>query len=187
MRLPGTGDHGRQAGRLRRPDGDPGRGGRRVPEEVRGALADGERLLAWSGVRGDPASFVAATDGALHVIGATSTRLPWDLVDKATWDDEEILVVEARRAPGEPLRSWRIPLAEGQRLPTVVYERVTSNVVVSERVRLEGDAGARLVARRSGDGVRWTVTFDPGLDPRDPRLRAQAQAALDDLRGTLGL
>ena len=78
-------------------------------------------------------------------------------------------------------------LDEPGSLPTVVYERVTSSVVVSERVALRGELGARIVARRAGDGLRWTVTFDAGLDPRDPVLRAEADEALAELRATLGV
>jgi hypothetical protein len=81
----------------------------------------------------------------------------------------------------------RVVLAEAGTLATVVYERVTSSVVVSERVLLRGDLGARIVARRAGDGLRWTVTFDAGLDARDPALRAEADAALTELRSTLGV
>ena len=58
---------------------------------------------------------------------------------------------------------------------------------MSERVELRGELGARIVARRAGEGLRWTVTFDPGLDPSDPALRAEADAALAELRSTLGV
>jgi hypothetical protein len=114
-------------------------------------------------------------------------RLSWDLISKATFSEAAILVVEGRATTTDRDRSWRVLLDEPGALPTVVYERVTSSVVVSERVVLRGELGARFVARRAGDGLRWTVTFDAGLDPQDPTVRAEADAALAELRATLGV
>ncbi len=165
--------------------------GARTPAEVRAAIAGGERILAWTPMRGaPPGAYLAATDAALYVVGGPVhgvVRLPWDLVTKATWTDEAVLVVEGRPGRDESEEVWHLAPEDLQRLPTVVYERVTSNVVVSERVALEGELGVRIVARRSGDDMRWTVTFDPGLDPQDPDLRRRAEEALADLRSTLGL
>lgn len=158
---------------------------RRVPADVRALVARGERVLAWATVQ--PAGFAVATDAALYVPVPQMMRLPWELISKATFNEAAVLVVEARPDPQSRDRAWRVVLAETGALPTVVYERVTSSVVVSERVLLRGDLGARIVARRVGDGLRWTVTFDAGLDPGDPQVRAEADAALADLRSTLGV
>ena len=158
---------------------------RRPPVEVRAVVPRGERLLAWATVQ--PAGYAVATDVALYLPVGGHLRLVWDLVSKATFSDEAVLVVEARPEPRARDRSWRVVLDDPGALPTVVYERVTSSVVVSERVELRGELGARIVARRAGEGLRWTVTFDPGLDPSDPALRAEADAALAELRSTLGV
>lgn len=170
---------------------------RRVPAEVRDVVPEGERLLAWSRV--SPGGVAVATDAALYLpIDSTGARgageaapvglrLAWDLVAKATFSDAAVLVVEGRPEPRARDRAWRVVLDEPGSLPTVVYERVTSSVVVSERVALRGELGARFVARRAGEGLRWTVTFDAGLDPGDPALRAEADAALAELRSTLGV
>jgi hypothetical protein len=158
---------------------------RRPPEEVRALVARGERVLAWA--RTQPAGFAVATDQALYLPVPETLRMPWDLISKATFSDEAILVVDGRAEPQARDRAWRVLLEDPGALPTVVYERVTSSVVVSEHVLLRGDLGARFVARRAGDGVRWTVTFDAGLDPRDMALRAEADAALAELRATLGV
>jgi hypothetical protein len=158
---------------------------RRTPAEVRASIVDGERVLAWAPVQ--PTGFAIATDAALYLPVPQMLRLQWDLISKATFSEAAVLVVEARSDPAARDRSWRVVLAEAGTLATVVYERVTSSVVVSERVLLRGDLGARIVARRAGDGLRWTVTFDAGLDARDPALRAEADAALTELRSTLGV
>ena len=158
---------------------------RRTPAGVRELVEAGERVLAWAEVQ--PAGFAVATDVALYLPVPQMMRLPWDLISKATFSEAAVLVVEARPDPGARDRTWRVVLAEAGTLATVVYERVTSSVVVSERVLLQGDLGARIVARRAGDGLRWTVTFDAGLDARDPALRAEADAALAELRSTLGV
>lgn len=158
---------------------------RRVPADVRALVPDGEHLLAWSRV--DPAGVALATDSALYLPAPHTVRLAWDLIAKATFSEAEILVVEGRAEPRGRDRAWRVVLRDPGALPTVVYERVTSSVVVSERVVLRGDLGARIVARRVGDGLRWTVTFDAGLDPEDPAVRADADAALAELRSALGV
>jgi len=170
---------------------------RRPPAEVREVVPSGERVLAWSRV--SPGGVAVATDAALYLpVGGSEARqvgqaapvglrLAWDLITKATFSDAAVLVVEGRPEARARDRAWRVVLEEPGALPTVVYERVTSSVVVSERVALRGELGARIVARRVGDGLRWTVTFDAGLDSRDPALRQEADAALAELRATLGV
>jgi hypothetical protein len=71
----------------------------------------------------------------------------------------------------------------------VVRERVNASIVVQDRITLSGRAGARVVARRvpGSTDLRWSVVFDPGLDPGDPALRAAADAALAELRASLGV
>ncbi len=170
---------------------------RRPPAEVRGLVPSGERLLAWARVV--PGGVAVATDAALYlpidgtgarqagVAAPVGLRLAWDLITKATFSDAAVLVVEGRQQPRARDRAWRVVLEDSGALPTVVYERVTSSVVVSERLLLRGELGARVVARRAGEGLRWTVTFDAGLDPDDPLVRADADAALAELRATLGV
>ena len=158
---------------------------RRVPPDVRAHVPKGERLLAWARVH--PGGVAVATDTALYLPVPHMMRFSWDLIAKATFTEEGVLVVEGRQDARSPDRTWRVLLEESRALPTVVYERITSSVVVSERVLLEGDLGARIVARRVGDGLRWTMTFDAGLDPGDPEVRARADVALAGLRSTLGV
>ena len=61
-------------------------------------------------------------------------------------------------------------------------------MVASRRVALVGDSGAILAARRDNAGnVTWTVVFDAGLDPADPRLQERARVALAEMRQSLGI
>lgn len=125
---------------------------------------------------------VQATRLAL-LVPARELRLPWDRVTAATWDDPTLHVI----ASGT---TYDLEMAEQGLLPEVIRERVQASILVSEHVDLRGDLGARFSARRVpfGDSeVRWTVTFDAGLDAQDPELRVQAEQVLDRLRQTYGV
>ena len=158
----------------------------RPPEAVRDRAA-GERVLAWLEVDG---SSLVATDRALLLpTGATPERVPWDLVLRVTWD-ERWVEITAQEIAGGPAVVHRVAYAgDAGALPGVVRERVNASIVVLRHVELRGEQGARLVARRTpGESdLRWSVVFDPGLDPRDPDLRRRADAALDVLRTSLGV
>jgi hypothetical protein len=138
----------------------------------------GEKVVAW-GVNGQ--EYTLATTKALY---ANGDRIPWHRVSKATWSEPELVVF---LLDGEPAR--RIELEDARDLPPAVRDRVTDSVIVSEHVELDGEAGARMVARRDSDdgSVRWSVVFDSGLDPNDERLRGAADAALTRLRSALGV
>ncbi len=157
----------------------------RTPAEVRGVVDDGERVLSWAPV--EPSGFAVATDAALYLPVPQTMRLAWERIAKATWTEEGSLLVEGRVAATDKDRTWMVRIGEPRTLPTVIYERVTSSVVVSERVPLDGDLGARIVARRVGDGLAWTVTFDSGINPRDPDMQRRAREAMAELRVTLGV
>lgn len=149
--------------------------GRRTPAAVRERAA-GRDALAWAGA--DGGWLVATRDRLLLPDGDEVT---WDRVIRATWDTPVLELVLADRRV-------RMTLDEPGRVPDVVNERVRASVVAQHHVPLRGDAGVRLVARRTPDGsVTWRVTFDTGLDPADPRLREAADAALAELRAALGL
>lgn len=137
----------------------------------------GERVLA---VAGD----AAATDVALYLPGTEGpTRLPWERIQQAAWQDGVLVVREVDGA------RHAVRLADPGSLPEAVRERVTATIVVSRHVRLPG-GGVRIVGRRplGGDGgPRWAFHFDAGLDPADPGLRAQAEQALEEIRRQTGL
>jgi hypothetical protein len=148
---------------------------RNLPEGL--TLDKGERVLA---VSGD----TVATDAALHFQDGTGfARLPWERVEQAVWKDGLLVV---REVGGD---RHTVHLSEPGSVPETVRERVTSTVVISTHVKLPG-GGVRIAARRPARGSgepRWTLVFDPGLDPKDAGLLAQAEQAMEELRRQTGL
>ncbi len=153
-------------------------------------ILPGEKVVAWAAGPGadvTQAHFAAATDRALY-LQATGERLPWDRITKAMWDEPLLELVVVDEA-GQGARLVRVRVDDARDLPAAVHDRVTASVLVSERLDLGEGRGALAVARRSSDAdeVRWSVRFDSGLDPADPDLRADADAALARLRDSLGI
>lgn len=144
-------------------------------------VPEGERVLA--AARDAAGGWLVATTHALHgLAGGAPHRLEWHRIARATWE-EGVLDV---RVPRElPLR-WRVDVPG--RVPDVVRDRVTASIVIDTHARLVGRAGVRIVGRRrpGAEEPDWTLTFDQGLDPADPQVRALADAALADLRRQLG-
>jgi len=158
----------------------------RTPDSVK-ARATGELVLAW--VASGDSSIVATENALLLPAGSTPERIPWDLVLRASWN-ERTVEVTSQDVPGAPAVVHRVAFAgDPGSLPGVVRERVNASIVVIRHVALRGEQGARLVARRhpSDSHLRWSVVFDPGLDPRDPDLRRDADEALRVLRASLGV
>lgn len=149
---------------------------RRIPAEVQD-LAGEQRVLAWAAVDD---GWVVTTRDRLLLPGRDP--VDWQDVVRAAWDDP-VLEVQV------PSGIVRLVLHAPGNVAEVVNERVKASVLVQHHVALIGDKGVRLVARRKpGDtGIMWRVTFDPGVDPNNPALRAAADDALAELRATLGL
>jgi hypothetical protein len=129
---------------------------------------------------------VVATTTALHlpVVTGGFTRVAWESVDQATWKDGWLHVQETPAGAEHHVR-----LTDPGSVPETVRERVTATIAVSHQAALPGGGRVRIAGRRpaTGGDVRWTFVFDPGLDPDDPGLRAQAEQALHDLRRQTGL
>lgn len=157
----------------------------RAPAAVR-AAARGERLLAYATVEGG--GVVVATLTALHLPEVTGlSRLAWDQVVHASWEHPR-LALSVQPVPSGPAADLQLDLVDAGSLPPVLRERVTASIVAERHVALSGRLGARFLARRTEAGeVRWSVLFDPGLDPADPQLRATADAVLADLRAAWGV
>ena len=157
----------------------------RTPAEVR-ARVPGERVLAWAP---SGASTVVAPDDALVLpAGAVPERVTWDLGLRVSWEPGGFELVSQER-PGARADTSQVPVPDPGALPGVVKERVNASIVVARQVVLDGERGARIVARRTpgSSDLRWSVVFDAGLDPTDPALRAAADEALAALRGSLGV
>jgi hypothetical protein len=161
---------------------------RGLPEDVRTALRleRGEHVLAHA--TDTAGRSVVATDLGLHLQTPTGgfRRLGWEAIDQVSWD-QDAATLHVREADGGAAQA--IPMREPGMLPETVRERVNSTIVISEHVRLAGNRGVRLVARRSprGGAVRWEMLFDRGIDPEDPSTRALAESALDHLRRQTGV
>ncbi|MFB4277706.1 hypothetical protein ACBJ59_20615 [Nonomuraea sp. MTCD27] len=152
----------------------------RLPADVRKSLTieQGERVLTFAAAND---GFVVATNLALHL--SDGTRVPYEHIDKASWDEEGVRVLTM-----DGVRHFE-RISEPRMLPETVRERVNSTIVVNKHVSLPGRGGVRLVARRrpGGEMLGWTFVFDDGLDPEDPGLRAQAEQALEGVRRSMGV
>lgn len=154
---------------------------RRLPADVRASLdtEPGERVLTFTPADDD--GYLVATTLALYL--ADGTRVPYETVDKASWDEEGLRLVTTSGA------HHRVRVPQPRLLPETLRERVNATIVVNKHVKLPGRGGVRLVARRrpAGEMVGWTFVFDEGLDPTDPGLRAQAEQALEGMRRSMGV
>jgi len=163
-----------------------------VPPQVVGQLelTAGERVLSAVADRGG--RWHVATDRAFHVgVDDGWQRIPWQRVDRASWDrDADLLAVIEVADFGQPQPRFDLDLAEPGRFLEVVRERVTASVLLSRHVSVTGSRGLKVVARRppAGDGeLDWSFWLDVGLDPADPLVREAAERGLSEARAELGL
>ncbi len=163
---------------------------RDLPKDIKDTLPleRGERVLAAAPDANQRWS--AGTDRALYLPGddGSSIRIPWQQIEHAEWDqDAEILRVTESAPFGEQLPLRVVRLEEPPtRLLSLIRERVTASVVVSQHVPLRGPVGVRVVARRrpgSDEPLVWSVAFDEGLDPDAPGVLDAAEGALTEVRG----
>lgn len=163
-----------------------------VPPEVVSQLdlLPGERVL--TAVEDPGRQWQVATDQALHVgAGDSRRRIPWQRVDRATWDrDVERLGVVEVADFGQPQPRFDLDVGHSSRFLEVVRERVTASIVMSRYVAVTSSRGLKVVARRSPTGVgevTWSFWLDVGLDPSDPVVRDVADRGLSEARAELGL
>ena len=166
---------------------------RPLPRDVvaRLGLARGEHVLAHG--RTHDGRHAVATDRALLLPGEEGfTRLGWEAIARATWQEGVLHVTESGE-PGTAPPVHHLPLRDPGQLADAVHDRVTSTIVVSHHVPLYGRAGVRVIGRRPPTAgpelaeLRWSLSFDQGVDPHDPEVQDRAAAALDDLRRQMGV
>ncbi len=158
----------------------------RAEARAHAPLRPGEHLLAVA--RGAGGGLLAATDWALyHQAGRSWARLGWDQVGRVDWDEQRRVLVLTGLVPEVPARTV-LCLARDWGLPAVAAERASWAKLFDQRISLNGEAGARVIARRvpGGPQVRWLVILDQGLDGADPGVRAELEAALAELRAATG-
>lgn len=146
-------------------------------------LAPGERVLAAETT--DTGVELVATNFGLWEVGeaGSAARRHWDEIDRATWT-EGTLTVERLVGARE---TARYRLTRPGRLPMVVRDRVTSSIVVSERVAIPGGHVRVLARRRPGvDGLHWALLYDPGGLVTDPVAREAAQELLARFKSHAG-
>ena len=165
----------------------------RPPAEVR-ARVPGERVLAWmpvgeSSLVATETTLVLPEDDGVRRSARAELRVPWDRILRASWEPEIVEITAQPESGGRPVVHRVRISGEPGVLPEVVRERVTSSLVVQHHALLDGERGARFIARRVPDttDLRWSVVFDTGLDPADPVLRARADEILTGLRSSLGV
>jgi hypothetical protein len=149
-------------------------------------LSRGEHVIATA--RTMDGRWLIATSNSLLVTREDSPtqRLDWRRIIEATWRQGVLQIVTSTQGRPESFR-WYLEDDPGL-LPDAVHDRVTSSIVVNQHVRLRDRAGVRIIGRRvpDTDDLAWTLSFDRGLDPDDPQLRALADAELRELRQQLG-
>lgn len=162
-----------------------------VPSEVRDTLglASGERVLA-SGQSKEGVWFVG-TDRRLYIASDDVTRLPWERVERASWDrDSSELLVEEVADFGERYTSHTARFDDPRRLLELVRERVTASVLLTRNVPITGSRGIKVVARRSplrtGD-VEFSYVLADGLDPADEAVLEAGRRGVAAIRDDLGL
>lgn len=149
----------------------------------------GERILSWcESVDG---SVLAGTRDALYVDeSAGTTRVPWEQVESARWDQESAtLRVEEVGAYGAVRPAHVFTVTEPGRLLELVRERVSASVLWQQHVPVAGRRGVRVIARRAVGGrgaVSWFFDFDTGVDPDDPAVRQLAEEALARAKEGIG-
>ncbi|HEX2177866.1 MAG TPA: hypothetical protein VHG70_18335 [Nocardioidaceae bacterium] len=118
-------------------------------------------------------------------------RLPWETIERATWDrDSEQLVVVETADFGRPEPTYRATLPDPDRLLRLVRERVTASIVIQFFEPVEGKRGITVSGRRSphsDDEPTWSVLVDPGLDERSEPVRAAAEKALAAAQSEIGM
>jgi hypothetical protein len=164
------------------------------PAEAVARLDPDERVVSWAPVA-DGA--VVATPLGLWLPGHPD-RLPWHLIDKATWQGGILTLIPAVDAGDgvlveQPPRAVR--LDRPRDIPQTVRVRVQKAIAFTRHHPLPGPEGrgvrrgVRVVGRRipGRDGISWQLVFDDGVDPDDAVVRAAAAAFVEQARVELGL
>jgi hypothetical protein len=144
------------------------------PAAVRALLDRDDRVVSWAPTV-DGGVLMASRFGLWWPFPDGQRRINWELIDKATWHDATVTVVEADLVDDlllidrDPVS---VELSAARDLPPTIRQRVQSGVVSSELVT-GGGVSMRVVGRRvpGRDGVSWWARLEPGIADT-PEVRA---------------
>jgi hypothetical protein len=170
----------------------------RPPAELTKLLAHDDRVVSWAPVGAVPTAGTAVDDSGRPGPVVLASRfglwwpaddgyrlIGWERVDKASWHEGVLTVVEAEIVEDLLLverAGISVRLGEPRDLPATIRKRVEASVVRSELGAVQGGV-ARFVARRvpGRDGLSWWARLEPGT-PDTQGVRASVQAVVDSLR-----
>jgi hypothetical protein len=154
------------------------------PAEVLARLAADERVVSWADTSADDV-VVATPLGLWWPDGADLRRILWQHIDKVTWGEDVLTVVEAD-VVDDLLLVDRPPVAarltRPRDLPPTVRKRVEGNIVRTELTSVPGGS-VRFVGRRTPgqDGLTWWAHLE-GATPDTLELRSAIRARVAALR-----
>lgn len=154
------------------------------PADVLAMLPRDERVVSWADTV-DGRVVLAAPAGIWWPQPDAPRLIGWHRINKATWRDRLLVVVEAEVVDNLLLVDRPAITAElsvPRDLPPTVRKRVEANVVRSEVHPVPGGA-ARFVARRlpGEDGLGWWARLEPGT-PEFPETRDVIAERIAQLR-----
>lgn len=158
----------------------------RPPAEVLAGLDKDERVLSWGDTRGGDV-IVATPLGLWWPERDGPRRIPWQHIDKVTWRDQVLTVIEAD-VVDDLLLVDRAPvvavLTTPRDLPPTVRKRVEGNIARTEVAAIAGGT-VRFVGRREPgrDGMTWWAHLE-GATPDTDAVRAAIRARLIILRSS---
>jgi hypothetical protein len=158
----------------------------RPPAELLARLTKDERIVSWADTADDDV-VVATPLGLWWPDGAELRRILWQHIDKVTWRDYVLTVIEAD-VVDDLLLVDRAPVAarlsRPRDLPPTVRKRVEGNIVRTEVAAVPGGS-VRFVGRRvpGQDGVTWWAHLE-GATADSDELRAAIRARVTGLRAS---
>ncbi len=165
------------------------RGGEQAPraEGTPLQLEPGERVLA-RGVDEHTGAELVLTTWALVLRrdGQVVTRRPWSDVDAGSWAPRS-QTMSVTWVDGSAAGQWLLGPA-GDKAAEVFRDRVQASVVLSDDVLVDGRSVGRAAIRKDLATGRLfgQVVVARGVRRDDPRVAAQADAVLADLREQTG-
>jgi hypothetical protein len=150
----------------------------------------GERVLGVARDHDGECAAIATRSALYHRPSGDEAwqRTGWAAVDHVRWHaDTGILAATGLLANGMPVAAVR--LADPAGLPQIAHDLITATTITSTTIHLAGHHGAVITARRhpDTDDLVWAVRLDQGLEPDDPTVQAEIDAAIHTIRLDLAI